>query len=155
MERKFYAFVHLSHNLCQKNKGQLLYKSNNVFLLLHDEKPSGNLSKQKGYDSGNCHFGACQGFKSLLPKCTSAEMVYERLKSMGVCPGSICTADSCGTSHVLVIWPASLCFAEDLSDIIRCYGFAQIILQLGVGKRSGSWRRRGCCEILQWYHLLL
>lgn len=50
------------------------------------------------------------------------------------------TADSCGTSHVLMIWPASLCFAEDLSDSIRHYGFARIILHLGVGEESESQR---------------
>ncbi len=29
------------------------------------------------------------------------------------------SADSCGTGHVLVIWPVSFCFAEDSNDFIR------------------------------------
>lgn len=92
--------------------------------------------------------GICQGFKPLLPKCMSAEMVYESLK-MWVRVLAPYTADSCGTSHVLVIWPVSLCFADELNDLIRQVGFAQIILYLGVAKESVSQRQSGCWEILQ------
>lgn len=48
----------------------------------------------------------------------SAETVYESLKTW-VRALALHTADSRGTSHVLVIWPVSLCFVEDLSDVIR------------------------------------
>lgn len=64
----------------------------------------------------------------------TAELVYESLKTCIRHPAS---ADSSGSSHVLVIWQQSLCF-EDLSDFIGKYRFAWIILYRGACKESVS-----------------
>ena len=57
---------------------------------------------------------------------------------MGVCVLALYTANSCGIGHVLMIWPVSLCFAEDLSDFIRHYGFAWITLYILVWVRQAK-----------------
>lgn len=81
--------------------------------------------------------GTCQRFKPLAPKWTCQLRWFK----MWVSVVALYAAQACGTSQVLVIWPMSLYFAEDLNDFIGHYGFARIILYLSVrrdGEASGK-----------------